>query len=123
MSTLDSATFEDRLHQATRFLNRFPNSVPVVSRKDPRSSLPTKIHNQLFLVPRTLAASEFTALIRKKISVSKTQAMMLFINSKILITADATISELYDKYCSEDGFLYILCTDHESYGFSLIESP
>lgn len=116
MSTLDSATFDDRVQQANRFKSRFPNSVPVVSLKDPRSSLPAKLHNQLFLVPRTLAAAEFTALIRKKVNLLKTQAMMLFINSKVLITADITISELYDRYCAEDGFLYILCTDHESYG-------
>ena len=117
MSTLDKATFEERFQQANKFKSRFPNSVPVVTIKDQRSALPPKLHNQLFLVPRTLAAAEFTALIRKKISLSKTQALMLFINSKILITADATISELYDKYCADDGFLYILCTDHESYGF------
>jgi GABA(A) receptor-associated protein len=116
MSTLDSASFEERVQQANRFLSRFPNSVPVVSIKDAKSSLPVKIHNQLFLVPKTLIASEFTVLIRKKISLPKTQAMMLFINSKVLITAEVAISELYEKYRSEDGFLYILCTDHESYG-------
>lgn len=116
MSTFDMTSFEDRVQQANRFKSRFPNSVPVVSCKEPKSTLPGKINNQLFLVPRNLMAAEFTALIRKKVSLPRTQALMLFINSKVLVTADAVISELYDKYSSPDGFLYILCTDHEAYG-------
>lgn len=116
MSTLEATNFEERIRQAGRFKNRFPGSVPVVSRKDTHSSLPNSIHNQLFVVPKTLMASEFTSLIRKKVNLSRTQSLMLFIDSKVLVTADLTISELYEKYSSPDGFLYILCTDHEAYG-------
>lgn len=116
MSTLDATNFEERLRQADRFKNRFPGSVPVVSRKEPHCSLPSSIHNQLFVVPKTLMASEFTSLIRKKINLSRTQSLILFINNKVLITADSTISELYEKHSSPDGFLYILCTDHEAFG-------
>ena len=116
MSTIGSATFEKRLQQAQRLKNQFPDSVPVVVLKDPRSSLPDAVHNQLFVVPKQLPASEFTALIRKKIHLPKTQTMVLFINSRILITAEVSIFELYTRHCAEDGYLYILCTNHESFG-------
>ena len=120
MSTLDSASFDERIRQANRFKSRFPNSVPVVSRKEEKCLLPEKLHNQLFLVPRSLAASEFTALIRKKVNLPRTQAMMLFVDGKVLVTADVTISELYDRYHAEDGFLYVICTDHEAFGSNVL---
>lgn len=119
MSTIGSATFEKRLQQAQRLKNQFPDSVPVVTLKDSRSSLPELVHNQLFVVPKHLPASQFTALIRKKIHLPKTQTMVLFINSRVLITADVSILELYSRHCAEDGYLYILCTNHESFGCSL----
>jgi hypothetical protein len=116
MSTLELTQFEERLRQAERFKNRFPGSLPVVTRRDLHCSLPESLHNQLFVVPKNLQASEFLALIRKKVSLARTHALMLFIDNKVLVTADSTIEALYSKFSSPDGFLYILCTDHETFG-------
>lgn len=116
MSTIDSASFEERLRQYNLFKTRFPNSVPIVIQRDSRSSLPLSLQNQLFLVPRTLSATEFSSMIRKKVNLAKTQAMMMFVNRRTLVAGDLTVSELYDRFRGEDGFLYVLCTDHASYG-------
>lgn len=46
----------------------------------------------------------------------RSQSLILFIDSKVLVTSDSTIEALYSRYAAADGFLYILCTDHEAFG-------
>jgi hypothetical protein len=116
MSTLEFTTFEERLQQAQKFKERFPNNVPLVIQRDERSTLPPDLHNKLFLAPLTLTASQFIVLIRRQTKLPKTHAMVLFAESKRLVTSDITISELYDKFSAQDGFLYLLCTDHPAFG-------
>lgn len=116
MSSIEATSFEQRLQQANRFKTKFPNALPVVIQKDQRSSLPSSLHNQLFLAPRTLGAGDFLALIRKKASLAKTQTIIMFVGKNNLVTPDNTLFELYNKYSEDDGFLYVLCTDHEVYG-------
>ena len=47
---------------------------------------------------------------------ARSQSLILFIDSKVLVTSDSTIETLYNRYAAADGFLYILCTDHETFG-------
>ncbi|CAG9322427.1 unnamed protein product [Blepharisma stoltei] len=116
MSTIEAATFEQRLQQAARFKAKYQNAVPVVIQSDARSSLPKTIHNSLFVVQKSLSAGELLGLIRKKTSLPKSQAIAMFVGHRIMVTNDITLCELYERYSNEDGFLYILCKDEEVYG-------
>lgn len=116
MSTIGTTTFEQRLTQATKFKSKFPNALPVVLQRDRNSSLPENLNNQLFLAPRTLSAGEFSALIRRKVCLNSSEALMMFVKDSVLVTVDSTIAALYERHSADDGFLYIFCTDHASFG-------
>ncbi|CAG9325490.1 unnamed protein product [Blepharisma stoltei] len=116
MSTIETASFEERLRQAARFREKYIDRVPIVIQNDERCSLPRTMHNNLFIIPKNNTAGDLLALIRKKTYLPKTQAIAMFVGHQNLVMIDMTLSELYERYSDNDGFLYILCTDHEVFG-------
>uniref|UniRef100_A0A7S1Q9B8 Autophagy-related protein n=1 Tax=Alexandrium catenella TaxID=2925 RepID=A0A7S1Q9B8_ALECA len=110
-SLQEAVPFEKRSAEAKRILAKYPDRIPVICEKALRSDLPD-IEKKKFLVPGTMLVGEFKYIIHKNItqtagaSIASDQTIYLFVNGTSPKTG-ALMSEVYDQYKSEDGFLYI----------------
>lgn len=116
MSRIVSRPIEERKAESRALREKYPDFAPVIIQLHERSRLPQTLHNHLLSVPRNFAVRDLTHAVRKKVRLSKTTVMSLFIDRRYLLSPDLTVSEMYDRWCSEDGFVYILCSDQEQLG-------
>ncbi|CAE8609661.1 unnamed protein product [Polarella glacialis] len=122
-STLQEAVpFEKRSAEARRILTKYPDRIPVICEKAVRSDLPD-IDKKKFLVPGTMLCGEFKYIIHKHInqagsaSLASDQAIYLFMNNNgISPKTGALMSEVYDQYKGDDGFLYITYSAENTLG-------
>ena len=94
---------------------RYPDKIPLICEKDPKCNMKS-IEKTKFLIPGDLAVAQFSSMIRKKLEIEKEKAFFLLINGKHSITGDTLMSELYEKYKDEDGFLYISYSSELTWG-------
>ena len=105
-----------RKAESTKIKEKYPDRIPIVCEKDPKSNL-NDIDKNKYLVPIDLSVSQFSFIIRKRLALDKSQTLFLLINGKHSITGDSSLSDLYDKYKDlEDGFLYICYTGEIVWG-------
>merc|ERR1712087_76964 len=107
----DSVPFEKRSAEARRILAKYPDRIPVICEKAPRSDLPD-IDKKKFLVPGTMLFGEFKYVIHKHINqtlaspMAADQTIYLFVGS-YSPKCGALMSEVYEQHRNEDGFLYV----------------
>merc|ERR1719487_2547338 len=109
-SLRETVPFEKRSAEAGRILAKYPDRIPVICEKAQRSELPD-IEKKKFLVPGTMLCGEFKYIIHKHLnqtangSIASDQTIYLFVNGVSPMTG-AQMSEVYEQYKGEDGFLY-----------------
>eukprot|EP00747_Dinoflagellata_sp_TGD_P054018 gnl/TRDRNA2_/TRDRNA2_148780_c0_seq2.p1 gnl/TRDRNA2_/TRDRNA2_148780_c0~~gnl/TRDRNA2_/TRDRNA2_148780_c0_seq2.p1 ORF type:complete len:128 (+),score=35.01 gnl/TRDRNA2_/TRDRNA2_148780_c0_seq2:59-442(+) len=119
-SMQESQPFEKRCAEAKRILTKYPDRIPVICEKAARSTLPD-IDKKKFLVPGTMLCGEFKYIIHKHInqtagaSIASDQTIYLFVKSTSPKTG-ALMSEVYDSYKNEDGFLYVTYSAENTLG-------
>merc|ERR1711870_48407 len=103
----ETVPFEQRAAEASRIKTKYPDRIPVICEKAPRSDLPD-IDKKKFLVPGTMLCGEFKYIIHKHINrsassaIASDQTIYLFVNSTSPKTG-ALMSEMYEKYKAEDS--------------------
>jgi GABA(A) receptor-associated protein len=73
------------------------------------------IDKQKFLVPLDCTVGKFNYEIRKHIQLSPEKTIFLFVNNTIPPTS-AMMSQIYDQYKDEDGFLYVTYSGENFFG-------
>mmetsp|Transcript_26426 Transcript_26426/g.69956 ORF Transcript_26426/g.69956 Transcript_26426/m.69956 type:complete len:124 (-) Transcript_26426:136-507(-) len=110
-SLTDAVPFEKRSAESRRILAKYPDRIPVICEKASRSQLPD-IDKKKFLVPGTMLCGEFKYIIHKHInqaagaSIMSDQTIYLFVDNTSP-KASALMSDVYEQYRNDDGFLYI----------------
>mmetsp|Transcript_23858 Transcript_23858/g.27046 ORF Transcript_23858/g.27046 Transcript_23858/m.27046 type:complete len:122 (+) Transcript_23858:127-492(+) len=102
--------FDKRTTEAQRIKSKYPDRIPVICEKAPRSTLPD-IDKKKYLVPNDLSVSQFMYIIRKRIKLPKEKSLMIFVNGNELIKGETLMNDAYQKYRDEDGFLYVVYAD------------
>merc|ERR1711972_803853 len=98
----ETVPFEKRCAESKRILAKYPDRIPVICEKAPRSDLPD-IDKRKFLVPGTMLCGEFKYIIHKHINqtggaqIASDQTIYLFINSTSPKTG-ALLSEVYEQH-------------------------
>eukprot|EP00930_Biecheleria_cincta_P004380 TRINITY_DN105297_c0_g1_i1.p1 TRINITY_DN105297_c0_g1~~TRINITY_DN105297_c0_g1_i1.p1 ORF type:complete len:125 (+),score=22.66 TRINITY_DN105297_c0_g1_i1:87-461(+) len=118
-----SVPFETRAKEAQRILTKYPDRVPVICEKAVRCNLP-EIDKRKFLVPSTMLCGEFKYIVHKHIQqsgsghgIAADQAIYLFVSQgKVALKTGALMSEIYDSYKAEDGFLYVTYSAENTLG-------
>jgi len=89
-----------------KILAKYPDRVPVICIR--ADTLP-EISQRKFLVPRDSACAELVASVQKHIELAGcTDRVALYLGVGIVaLSAALTMSTLYDRHKSEDGFLYL----------------
>jgi GABA(A) receptor-associated protein len=108
-------TFETRINEASKILEKYPLRIPVIVEKDKGSTLPD-LDQFKFVVPKSLTIGEFIYVIRKRIKINPNEAIFLFFNNSILPVCSDNIGLIYDQNKNEDNFLYATISAENAFG-------
>lgn len=112
----DNPSVEKRREESDKIKMKYIDRVPIICEKDAKSKL-ENIDKTKYLVPKELTVSQFSFIIRKRLSLDKSTAIFLLVNGKYSISGDSLIRDVYDKHADpEDGFLYISYTGEDYTG-------
>ena len=112
----DTPDMLKRKGECEKIRKQFPDKIPIICEKDPKSKI-QEIDKTKYLVPMDLTVGQFSLMIRKRVEIAKEDAFYLLVDGKHSIIGDSLISEIYDKYKSEDGFLYIAYASEVTWGY------
>ena len=100
-------TFEQRLEESLRVLQKYPDRIPVICEKNKKSSKNCpNIDKIKYLVPKDLTMGQFLYVIRKRLNFPPEKAIFLFVGN-LITPSTASVNEIYNNYKDKDGFLYI----------------
>ncbi|OWR46465.1 uncharacterized protein LOC116774124 isoform X2 [Danaus plexippus] len=109
--------FVTRKEEVMAIKSKFPNKIPlIVERYHKERGLPT-LDKTKFLVPEDITMSQFLVIIRNRIRIKPNQALYLIINNRSMLSMSLTMSQAYELYGDEDGFLYITYASQEVFGY------
>ena len=109
-------SFTARLAESTDTRTKFPSKVPViVERYHKEVNLPL-IDKTKFLISKGISMSQFSAIIRDRMSLTPYQSLFLFINKASMVNMATTFGELYQELKDEDGFIYVTYASQETFG-------
>ena len=116
-------TFDERLAEAKRIKDKYPDRIPVIVEKSEKHGLFTKaeklpsIDKKKYLTPSDLTFSQFMTVIRKRLNLPPEQAIFMFVGQdQELPPSGVKMTELYEEYREEDGFLYFTISSLSTFG-------
>jgi GABA(A) receptor-associated protein len=74
-----------------------------------------ELSRKKYLVPDDLIMCNFMYVIRKRLILAPEVSIYLFVNKKI-VPSSMAMGDIYNKYKSEDGFLYIHYSGESTFG-------
>ncbi|GFR85744.1 autophagy-related protein 8 [Elysia marginata] len=107
-------TFEHRKLESGKIRTKYPERIPVIVEKDPKSQI-AAIDKRKFLVPSDISVAQFMWIIRKRIQLPSEKAIFLFVG-KVLPQSSASMGQIYEDHRDEDGFLYIAYSGENTFG-------
>jgi GABA(A) receptor-associated protein len=102
------------IEEANRIMNKYPDRIPIIIKKKKGSDIPD-IDKKKYLVPKDMTLTQFTFVIRKRLTLDSSKALFFTINNK-MEAANKTISDIYNDEKHEDGFLYIVYSAENTFG-------
>lgn len=110
------SSLECRKEESARILTKYADKVPLIVTKSKKTQL-QNIDKNKFLVPNDMTLGQFLIVIRKRIKLKPEESLFMLVKDKSLIEASKTLSEVYNEYKDEDGFLYITYCGENVFGF------
>ena len=107
-----------RLKESLDIMEKNPNSVPVICEKSPNSKIKEMAKSKL-LLKKNLTLEQFITILKKRLSLDSTEALFLLVKGKNALVGNDTFAQIYEKYKSEDGFLYIYYSSEEVWGSNI----
>ena len=114
----DEIPFAMRKEEASRILSKYPDRIPIIiERSDECSDEIPIVDKKKYLVPNDITTGQFTYIIRKRIELEPEKAIFLFAGEDYTIPPSSSlISEIYNNYKDEDGFLYFTYSGENTFG-------
>jgi GABA(A) receptor-associated protein len=110
-------SFEKRKNISGNVRADYPDRVPVIVERYGNVKFLPKTGHRKFLVPLDISTTLFVAEIRKKIKIEHETAIWFFVGSKnSLLPSGQPMFQIYNKYADEDGFLYMIYSEENSFG-------
>lgn len=108
---------ESRQEIVANILYKYPDRVPVLVGQGVLKNTPSISKNK-YIVPADITFAKFIAEIRKNMvgSLDKKASLFYFLDNNILVPSNAMMSDLYRRYKSDDGFLYITYAAENTFG-------
>lgn len=105
-------TLEERQKQSSNILTKYKDSVPVYI---DFTNLSKPIEKSKFVIPNGFTMGQLLTAIRMKMSLHPASALFIFINNR-LIPVTTVVSTVYETSKDEDGFLYVSCSEENTFG-------
>lgn len=109
--------FDKRKQEAEKIRSKYPDRIPVICEKNPRSSDVPDIDKKKYLVPCDLTAGQFLYVIRKRMKLAPEKAIFIFVKNTLPPSGDL-MSQIYKAHKDEDGFLYVTYSGESTFGAS-----
>ena len=106
--------FQKRFEESKNIIQKYPDRFPIIVEKLKDSKL-NNIDKSKYLVPKDMSIGQFIYIIRKRIHLESNQALFCFINN-ILPPTNHLISNIYNEFKDDDGFLYIIYSSENTFG-------
>ncbi|WOK99720.1 hypothetical protein Cni_G08432 [Canna indica] len=106
---------EKRQAESARIREKYPDRIPVIVEKAESSDIPN-IDKKKYLVPADLTAGQLVYIVRKRIRLSADKAIFVFVKNALPPSA-AMMSAIYEEHKDEDGFLYMIYSGENTFGF------
>lgn len=103
-----------RIGESQKIMTKYPGKIPVIVEKQKNSDMPN-IDKKKYLVPGDLNMSQFIYVVRKRIKLEPSETLFLMVNNQ-LCPSNIVLSEVYERYKDEDGFLYIVYSAENTFG-------
>ena len=103
---------EARKQQSTNILTKYPTSIPIFIDS---SSMHKVIDKPKFVIPDGFTIGQLMMSIRMRMKMNPATALFIFIDNH-LVPVTTTISSLYETHKDEDGFMYICCSEENTFG-------
>ena len=105
-----------RKNESANIMLKYPDRVPVICEKalNSNDNVPL-IDKTKYLVPSDLTFGQMIFVIRKRLKLNPEVAIFLFVNNQ-LPPSCLLMSEVYNKYKENDGFLYIIYSGENTFG-------
>ena len=114
----DEIPFAMRKEEASRILSKYSDRIPIIiERSDECSDDIPVVDKKKYLVPNDITTGQFTYIIRKRIELEPEKAIFLFAGEDYTIPPSSSlISEIYNNFKDEDGFLYFTYSGENTFG-------
>lgn len=103
---------EERKQQSKNILTKYPTSVPIYIDS---SSMSKVIDKPKFVIPDGFTIGQLMISIRMRMKMNPATALFIFIDNH-LIPVTKVISSMYESHKDEDGFMYICCSEENTFG-------
>ena len=116
MSSFKNSTdFLSRKAEAEKIFKYWPDKLPIVLEKDPKSKMP-ELDRPKFLCPSEFSVLQFLMYLRKKINLPKKTGLFVVAEKGEMLSGDRMMADIYQRLHDEDGFLYLKYGDHAAFG-------
>jgi GABA(A) receptor-associated protein len=102
--------------EAFRILQKYPDRIPVICERDNKKYDVPELVKKKFLLPKDLKMVEFIFIVRNKMKIDNKMALFFTINGNVP-NSTQTMHNLYEEYKERDGFLYIIYTSENTFGY------
>lgn len=99
--------FQDRKDMTTKMLSKYSNKVPVYVSKGTKSNNIDNFGSKKFLADKDMTVCAFINSVKNSLKVNSNTALYLMVNDKEMMVLSVNMGIVYEKYKSDDGFLYI----------------
>ena len=113
MSYLNES-FEKRKEDSKKILEKYKDRIPVIVTKHKTCKI-KNIDKNKYLVPNDMTVGQFIYVVRKRLKLQPNMALFFYTNNK-LATTSALLSQVYNDEKNEDGFLYMVYQDENTFG-------
>ncbi|CAG9332727.1 unnamed protein product [Blepharisma stoltei] len=107
-------SLEERMQKSSQMMNDNQGKIPAILLK--AKSCTYKLPVQKLSIDGSMTMGSLLFALRKYMWLTPSQGLYVYINDTLPML-NSRLSDLYERYKEEDGFLYLLCAHQEDKGF------
>lgn len=100
---------------AIELMQKYPGRIPLIALRHHSCSSDIKLNKSRYLVPMDIEFGCIQEFIRRRIYLAPGQSLYIFCENT-LVPLNDTVSQVYRKYVSKDGFLYAYYATENVFG-------
>lgn len=111
----ENIPFNERRDESERIKNKYPERIPCIVELS-SSIKDIVLDKNKYLVPNDLTCGQLLYIIRKRIKMGPEKALFMYVSEKNLPASSSLLSQVYNEYSDQDGFLYLRVEYENTFG-------